>query len=185
MRVLAALVDDLMQRTTQIVLDPENGKGPKLKEPRQLFHLGADFRTEPKYPSHFPVVQSQAPSLNAPPPAHPEQLYAPHGKEPMPQPIGSGDLVYFNDPGEEEFFTRSRVQGRPVRPKPAATIEGTTKGEHTLQFESRFESGNLHKATKVGDAEYELELRNDLYTNRHTQWYNFQIKNMKANKEYR
>jgi len=30
-----ALVDDLMTRTTQIVLDPESGNGPKLKEPRR------------------------------------------------------------------------------------------------------------------------------------------------------
>ena len=67
----AALVDDLMQRTTQIVLDPESGNGPKLKEPRQLFHL-ADFRTEAKYPTHFPVVQSNAPIFSAPPPQEPE-----------------------------------------------------------------------------------------------------------------
>ena len=32
---LVALVDDLMTRTTQIVLDPESGNGPKLKEPRR------------------------------------------------------------------------------------------------------------------------------------------------------
>ena len=28
-------MDDLMTRTTQIVLDPESGNGPKLKEPRR------------------------------------------------------------------------------------------------------------------------------------------------------
>ena len=89
--------------------------------------------------------------------------------------------VYFNDPGDEEFFTRARTTGKPVRPR--VQSESGKVGE--LQFESRFESGNLLRATKVGDGEYELELRNDLYTNRHTQWYNFQIKNMKANKQYR
>jgi len=31
----------------------------------------------------------------------------------------------------------------------------------TLIFESRFESGNLHKAHKVGEFEYDLELKND------------------------
>ena len=96
----------------------------------------------------------------------------------MPQPTGVGEVVYYNDPGEEEFFTRSRANGRLVRPK-------MTDKADALQFESRFESGNLLRATRVSDGEYELELRNDLYTNRHTQWYNFQIKNMKANKEYR
>ena len=34
-RISVALVDDLMTRTTQIVLDPESGNGPKLKEPRR------------------------------------------------------------------------------------------------------------------------------------------------------
>ena len=100
----------------------------------------------------------------------------------MPQPTGVGDVVFYNDPGEEEFFTRARSNGRPVRARAPAD---TGKNSDALQFESRFESGNLLRATRVGDGEYELELRNDLYTNRHTQWYNFQIKNMKSNKEYR
>ena len=82
-----------MQRTTQIVLDPETGKGAKLKEPRQLFHLGADFRTEAKYPTHFPLVQSQQPKLEAPPPSESEILYTPTGQEQMPQPTGQGDVV--------------------------------------------------------------------------------------------
>ena len=33
--------------------------------------------------------------------------------------------------------------------------------DKTLQFESRFESGNLRKAMKVGPFEYELYLKND------------------------
>ena len=31
----------------------------------------------------------------------------------------------------------------------------------TLIFESRFESGNLHRATQVGEYEYDLELKQD------------------------
>jgi hypothetical protein len=31
----------------------------------------------------------------------------------------------------------------------------------TLIFESRFESGNLHKATQISDFEYDLELKFD------------------------
>jgi len=34
----------------------------------------------------------------------------------------------------------------------------------TLQFESRFESGNLRKAVKVSSNEYELYLKNDYNT---------------------
>ena len=81
-------------------------------------------------------------------------------------------VVYFNDPGEEEFFTRSRVNGRFLK----NAKNGSLGSSDALRFESRFESGNLLRATRVADGEYELQLRNDLYTDRHTQWYNFQIK---------
>ncbi|VDI71363.1 Hypothetical predicted protein [Mytilus galloprovincialis] len=46
-----------------------------------------------------------------------------------------------------------------------------------LVFESRFESGNLRQARRVGQFEYELVLKTDLYTNRHTQWYYFRVSN--------
>ncbi|KAL5014989.1 hypothetical protein ScPMuIL_009259 [Solemya velum] len=48
----------------------------------------------------------------------------------------------------------------------------------SLQFESRFESGNLRQARRVGQFEYELVLKTDLYTNRHTQWYYFRVQNV-------
>lgn len=41
----------------------------------------------------------------------------------------------------------------------------------TLVFESRFESGNLARATRVTEWEYDLELSFDTNTNGHTQWY--------------
>ncbi|OWF38851.1 Cytosolic carboxypeptidase 2 [Mizuhopecten yessoensis] len=46
-----------------------------------------------------------------------------------------------------------------------------------LMFESRFESGNLRQARRVGQFEYELVLKTDLHTNRHTQWYYFRVQN--------
>ncbi|CAF1315913.1 unnamed protein product [Adineta ricciae] len=54
-----------------------------------------------------------------------------------------------------------------------------------LIFEARFESGNLRQAKRVGQFEYELILRTDLYTRRHTQWYYFRVQNMIANITYR
>ncbi|UJR33783.1 hypothetical protein I4U23_021209 [Adineta vaga] len=54
-----------------------------------------------------------------------------------------------------------------------------------LIFESRFEGGNLQQAKRVGQFEYELILRPDLYTRRHTQWYYFRVQNMIANVTYR
>ncbi|CAF4049927.1 unnamed protein product [Adineta steineri] len=54
-----------------------------------------------------------------------------------------------------------------------------------LIFESRFEGGNLRQVKRVGQFEYELVLRPDLNTRRHTQWYHFRVQNMIANITYR
>lgn len=45
--------------------------------------------------------------------------------------------------------------------KPKSFITPTGPEDTTLLFESRFESGNLGKATQVGDYVYDLELRHD------------------------
>eukprot|EP00960_Hanusia_phi_P066157 766328-Hanusia_phi.AAC.13 len=45
----------------------------------------------------------------------------------------------------------------------------------SLNFESRFESGNLLSAIRVDDMTYDLVLRPDFYTSGHTQWYYFAV----------
>ncbi|PAA91645.1 hypothetical protein BOX15_Mlig032425g2 [Macrostomum lignano] len=57
---------------------------------------------------------------------------------------------------------------------PSPVSEGLSP---SLVFESRFESGNLRQARRVGMFEYELVLRTDLYTKRHTQWFYFKVHN--------
>lgn len=52
-------------------------------------------------------------------------------------------------------------------------------------FESRFESGNLRRAVKISDFEYDLHLKNDYGTNGYTQWYFFEIKNARKDRTYR
>lgn len=47
--------------------------------------------------------------------------------------------------------------------------------DHTLIFESRFESGNLRRAVKIGDYEYNLILKYDHNTTAFTQWFYFKI----------
>lgn len=54
-----------------------------------------------------------------------------------------------------------------------------------LIFESRFESGNLARVVKVTQNYYELYLRPDMYTNRHTQWFYFRVKNTRTKMPYR
>lgn len=62
------------------------------------------------------------------------------------------------------------------------------KGSHdtTLIFESRFESGNLHRATQVGEYEYELELKFDHGSPQQlSQWYYFRVGNTRKNQQYK
>ncbi|XP_075925034.1 uncharacterized protein LOC116945163 isoform X2 [Petromyzon marinus] len=54
-----------------------------------------------------------------------------------------------------------------------------------LVFESRFESGNLRQARRVGEFEYELVLRSDLHTERHTQWFYFRVQRAVPGPSYR
>ena len=59
------------------------------------------------------------------------------------------------------------------------------KNDHTLVFESRFESGNLRRAIQVYEFEYDLILKPDYNTRGFTQWYYFRVSNTRANKTYR
>ncbi|XP_072722847.1 cytosolic carboxypeptidase 3 isoform X2 [Ciconia boyciana] len=105
-------------------------------------------------------------------PTTPEPLYAPTGLEMTPpyQTPDKGTLIYL---GEEVrgFCPLKQILHQ--------------KGDNTLIFEARFESGNLQKVVKINEFEYQLTLRTDLYTSRHTQWYYFQVSNMQAGVPYR
>lgn len=52
-------------------------------------------------------------------------------------------------------------------------------------FESRFESGNLHRAIQVYEYEYDLILKPDYMTKGNTQWYYFRVSNTRVGKTYR
>jgi len=75
----------------------------------------------------------------------------------------------------------------------ASTSTGSTlpkatsnlKNDDRLQFESRFESGNLRRAVQIFDNEYDLILKFDVETKSHTQWYYFSVRNMKRGRKYR
>ncbi|XP_063726567.1 cytosolic carboxypeptidase 1-like isoform X3 [Symsagittifera roscoffensis] len=55
----------------------------------------------------------------------------------------------------------------------------------TLVFSSVFECGNLRKATQVREREYDLVLNTDTNSRSFTQWFYFEVANMRANVEYR
>lgn len=59
-------------------------------------------------------------------------------------------------------------------------------GDVTLLFESRFESGNLHRATQVGEFEYDLELKFDYGApSQLSQWFFFRTGNTRKNIVYK
>lgn len=107
-------------------------------------------------------------------------------------------VIYIND----QQFSRSCVGGNTVPTEfPTDLDENESKDVETsnnvflltkvtdtntdLHFESRFESGNLCKVVKITDTYYQLYLRKDLYTQRHTQWYYFRISNTRSRTNYR
>ncbi|XP_041692866.2 cytosolic carboxypeptidase 2 isoform X2 [Coregonus clupeaformis] len=87
-------------------------------------------------------------------------------------------------PDKDNYFLGSRVGGRRSS-LTAAAVSLSGPDDITLLFEGRFESGNLLKATRVGEFDYELSLRTDLYTEKHTQWFYFRVRNTRAGVLYR
>lgn len=78
-------------------------------------------------------------------------------------------------------FSRSSVGGS----KYILSAQPYALDPDDLIFESRFESGNLARVVKVTQNYYELYLRPDMYTNRHTQWFYFRVKNTRQKQQYR
>ncbi|XP_071809409.1 uncharacterized protein [Asterias amurensis] len=176
------------KRTTQLTFKYQAGKMvPRLREPRHLYALSKEGGSQqaPRWPADVEVLSNRVyhkPYV----PSEPERFYEPSGYEKMPQPVseGEGRVVYYCPPTKEAYFLRSRVGGsRSGCAMRAVKIK--TEADTTLIFESRFESGNLMKALKVSEYEYELHLRYDLYTEKHTQWFYFRIQNMRKGIKYR
>lgn len=75
-----------------------------------------------------------------------------------------------NIESEQKDFTKLKTKGAIKRvelpPSPYYIPEGPD--DKTLVFESRFESGNLLAALKLGKNEYDVILQNDINTNGHT-----------------
>ena len=57
--------------------------------------------------------------------------------------------------------------------------------EDSLRFNSKFESGNLKKAVKIREKEYNLFLDYDIETKGYTQWFYFSVENSKPGQSIR
>nr|XP_041572642.1 cytosolic carboxypeptidase 2 isoform X1 [Taeniopygia guttata] len=149
-------------------------------EPQAPFSLPA-----PRWPVECEVIQETIEHIEWVPP-EPEPFCPPTGPEQALYTLSveQGTVVYHSSPVfQGSCFTCARVRGAPGPfSSPAAPLEGPQ--DTTLLFESRFESGNLQKAIKVGPYEYVLMLRPDLYTAKHTQWFYFRVQNTRQEPLY-
>ncbi|XP_053175926.1 cytosolic carboxypeptidase 2 [Scomber japonicus] len=172
-------------RTRQLLIDFD-GNRPilSLRAPLDLVNFPSVSR--PRWPTECEVISDVIHHIEWEPP-EPEPFYQPTGHERTPMPAGEerGKVVYCIDHATKHpFFTCSRVGGSrgPIK---NATFYDTNQTDFPLEFESRFESGNLQKAVQVGVYDYELTLRTDMYTRKHTQWFYFRVRNMKSGVTYR
>ncbi|XP_045414024.1 cytosolic carboxypeptidase 2 isoform X1 [Lemur catta] len=183
------MLNSPLLRSKQLLYDELDEVNPRLREPQELF---AFFSTRgplqaPRWPIECEVIKENIHHIEWVPP-QPEYFYQPTGDEKVPEIVGEekGTVVYQLDsvPTEGSYFTSSRVGGKRGSIKECAvTLQGPE--DNTLLFESRFESGNLQKAVRVDTYEYELTLRTDLYTNKHTQWFYFRVQNTRKDATYR
>ncbi|XP_051778387.1 cytosolic carboxypeptidase 2 isoform X1 [Erpetoichthys calabaricus] len=182
------LLEQDLFKTRQLVFDFHEGKKvPRLREPRSLFavpSLSAPNQ-KPRWPLECEVIKDEICHIDWKPP-EPEPFYQVTGYEKTPMCVGEGkgNVVYCIDPATKSpYFTCSRAGGSRGPIKDATVFVKEKDG--ILLFESRFESGNLQKAVRVGLNDYELTLQTDLYTNKHTQWFYFRVQNMKPGITYR
>ncbi|XP_040584664.1 cytosolic carboxypeptidase 3 isoform X2 [Mesocricetus auratus] len=176
--------DPFFPRTTQILLEYQLGRWvPRLREPRDLYGVSSSGPLSPtRWPYHCEVIDEKVRHIEWTP-FFPEPVYVPTGLEIEPvYPNTKEDTVVYlaEDAYKEPCFVYSRVGGNRTPLK-----QPVDNCDNTLVFEARFESGNLQKVVKVADYEYQLTVRPDLFTNKHTQWYYFQVTNTQAEIVYR
>ncbi|XP_077423394.1 cytosolic carboxypeptidase 2 isoform X2 [Vanacampus margaritifer] len=174
-------------RTRQLRVEYDGGRPVfSLRAPLDLVQFPSI--SSPRWPEECEVISNAIHHIEWDPPM-PEPFYQPSGHEKTPFLSGdeSRQVVYCIDRADKSpFFTCSRVGGSRV------SVNSTSSSSYdvhqtdvSLEFESRFESGNLQKAVQVGPYDYELTLRTDMYTSKHTQWFYFRVRNMKAGVDYR
>lgn len=176
-----------LRRTTQLIYHFHEGEEfHTLCKPRDLFQQRQWYKDRsnlPLWPFEVLCLPSNYKFIYTPP-TEQEPFYNSDEHVVTPKirsPDGLGNTVYSNMPGPQAYFTQAR-SGASHGLKPQAIRD---PDDITLLFESRFESGNLAKAIQVGRWDYELLLRPDLYTCKHTQWYFFCVSNMRAGQVYR
>uniref|UniRef100_A0A8C0DWZ6 Peptidase M14 domain-containing protein n=1 Tax=Balaenoptera musculus TaxID=9771 RepID=A0A8C0DWZ6_BALMU len=167
-----SISDPFFPRTTQILLEYQLGRWvPRLREPQDLYGVSS---SGPLSLLVFPYLFSFWMIYWTP--SNTEQMYIPTGLdiETLYASSKEDPVVHLaEDAYKEPCFVYSQVGGNRTPLK-----QPVNNCDDTLMFEARFESGNLQKVVK-------LTVRPDLFTNKHTQWYYFQVTNTQAGIVYR
>ncbi|XP_067090443.1 cytosolic carboxypeptidase 2-like [Osmerus mordax] len=177
-----------LPRTNQVVFEYLSGRAvPRLKEPHHLYGLSGNVsQTLPRWPLECEVILGEVFHVEWAPP-FPERLCAKVNTSYLLRSSGEkeGTVVYNTQGDKENYFSGSRVGRGCLSSLSPAAVSLNGPDDTTLLFEGRFESGNLLKAMKVGEFDYELSLRTDLYTEKHTQWFYFRVQNTRVRVQYR
>ncbi|XP_048112703.1 cytosolic carboxypeptidase 2-like isoform X3 [Alosa alosa] len=175
-----------LPKTTQVVFEIHSGRPvPRLCEPRHLYGVSGHLsQTLSRWPKECEVIPEEIHHIDWTSPS-PEPFCIPESEKwPRYQNVGGGTLVYNSQAGKELYFTGSRPGGN-RSPLSQASIPLSGPDDTTLLFEGRFECANLMSAHRIGQFDYDLMLRPDLYTKKHTQWFYFRVRNMRAGVPYR
>ncbi|XP_060032388.1 cytosolic carboxypeptidase 2 isoform X3 [Erinaceus europaeus] len=171
------MLNSPLLKSRQLLHNDFGDLSPRLREPPDLFAFfsGNGPLQAPRWPVECEVIKENVHHIEWVPP-QPEYFYQPTGNERLPEIVGEerGIVVYQLDsvPTEGSYFTSSRVGGRRgIIKEVAVRLQGPE--DNTLLFESR----NTY--------EYELTLRTDLYTDKHTQWFYFRVQNTRKDATYR
>ena len=99
---------------------------------------------------------------------------------PDPDPVEDkvqSDLK-FKGISEEDWKLLKKLKTLPVTPEfKAKHLLSIPDDKITLEFNSKFESGNLYKAVKLSDYEYSLQISADMNTTGNNHWYYFSVRN--------
>ncbi|XP_063785101.1 cytosolic carboxypeptidase 3 isoform X7 [Pseudophryne corroboree] len=153
-------------RTTQVVYENHCGrKLPRLREPRDLYGVSsASFFQLPRWPYECQVLRERIQHIEWNPPV-PEPMYRSTGLEQElagTEHLESKVIYQVKEGWKESYFMCSRVGGNrsPLKSDSSHSCEDPNI---TLEFESRFESGNLQKVVQVVMEEREIQLYCDLH----------------------
>nr|XP_015194124.1 PREDICTED: cytosolic carboxypeptidase 2 [Lepisosteus oculatus] len=179
------LLEQALLNTRQLVFDAEGGRrGPRLRAPRSLFAIPSRQGPSqgPRWPVECEVIKEEVRHIEWEP-AEPEEFYQLTGFERTPLCVGEerGTVVYCIDSGTSRMET-------PSCPSRSLSLSychiKLTQGARAILGRSGGSVICLSPPAR-GLHDYELTLRADLYTTKHTQWYYFRVRNMKAGVTYR